>query len=255
MSGEHEVFSHSGDLGDVIAFLAPFQEIGGGELVLFPSHTTGYRMSPARAAALCPLIEAQLYIVRSQWEETSRGYNFDVWRCQQPWPKGITLAHMQARTLGVQLHPERAWLTATPKKVARVVISRGPRWRSNRFPWDKVLRQYRGELVYVGLPEEHQAFCDAWGDVPYQPTANFLEMAEVIAGAEMYVGSQSSPLWVAEGLKKLVIFERAMDHDNCWFSRPGQLFGLDHDYELPTLDEVERMAAEQAARVAAFKEQ
>jgi len=255
MLAEQEVFSHSGDLGDVIAGLASFREIGGGELVLYPSHATGYRMSPARAAAICPLIEAQPYVVRSQWEETSRGYNLDVWRSQRPWPHGVTLAHMQARSLGVQLHPERPWLKATPRKVARVVISRGPRWRSNRFPWGKVVRQYRGEMVYVGLPQEHQAFCDACGDVvPYLPTANFLEMAEVIAGAELYVGSQSSPLWVAEGLKKLVIFERSMDHDNCWFSRPGQLFGLSLDYELPTLDDVERMAAEQAARSSSFQE-
>jgi hypothetical protein len=121
-----------------------------------------------------------------------------------------------------------AWLTvprAQPIPGKPYVINRTARWlpTDTRDTWD----QWRHEgvekaSVFVGLPEEYRAFKEFSGwDIEYVPTKNMLELAEVIAGAEQFVGNQSVALsmaiglgvdWVCEARKDL-----PLERNECYF--------------------------------------
>ena len=72
--------------------------------------------------------------------------------------------------------------------------------------------------------------------VSYLRTKNFLDLARVIRGAVLYVGNQSGPAAIAQGLRSNMILESVDRHHwawNCHWERPGFWDTADH---LPTLD-------------------
>ena len=72
----------------------------------------------------------------------------------------------------------------------------------------------------VGSAAEHAALCNAMElAAPHVATSDALELAQVINGADLFVGNQSFPLAVAEALKKPVVVEVDPGEPNCCFSR------------------------------------
>ena len=97
-----------------------------------------------------------------------------------------------------------AWLNVPePKTLAKCVINRTQRWKADPAPagWRALADQYKSQCVFVGLPDEHRAFEREVGwNVQYYPTENMLELASVIAGADVFIGNQSQCLALAIGL-------------------------------------------------------
>jgi hypothetical protein len=99
------------------------------------------------------------------------------------------------------------WLT-TPKlhkvKDRPIVISRSQRWIPEvpGAQWEQWRADgYEDHAVFIGIPQEYTAFCTATGwDLPYYHTSTMLEVANVIAGADKFIGNQSSNLALAIGL-------------------------------------------------------
>jgi len=55
----------------------------------------------------------------------------------------------------------------------------------------------------VGMEHEAYRLMGKCGrDIKYVPTANFLELAQIISGCDVFIGNQSSPFALAEGMKK-----------------------------------------------------
>jgi hypothetical protein len=136
----------------------------------------------------------------------------------------------------------QAWLKVEPNPVAKVVISRAGAGRGSHhvyqnhlFPWHLVWRKYGKDAVFVGTEHEHTAFTHACGEVPHYPTANLLEAAQVIAGGQLFIGNQSAPHAIAEGLKKNIVLEVWPEGPNCLMFRPGVHHGWDHRVALPDL--------------------
>ena len=128
------------------------------------------------------------------------------------------------------------WLTVPdPIKTSPVVIHRSPRYHNDSFPWCKVVEKYKGNIVMIGMRSEHETFCKQFGEVPYLHTKDYLELARVIAGAELFIGNQSSPYAVAEGLKKRTCQEMCLRIANCHWHRPGAVYGRDSNVILPEL--------------------
>jgi ADP-heptose:LPS heptosyltransferase len=79
------------------------------------------------------------------------------------------------------------------------------------------------KAVFVGLPDEYRAFQQQIGmTVPYYETRTMLELAQVIAGAEAFIGNQSQALAIAIGLGKEYACEARVDlpleRNECYFS-------------------------------------
>jgi hypothetical protein len=150
---------------------------------------------------------------------------------------GRNLADMHLATHGLgPEHHDTAWLRVDePITDHRVIFSRSTRYRNERFPWQRVWKAYRGAAAFVGTTEEHEDFCRRIGPVPFVPTNDLLAVARVIAGSRLFVGNQSCPSAIAEGLKKRMILEVFPALPNCCFERPERIEVWDDRIELPIL--------------------
>lgn len=158
-------------------------------------------MRGARYEAIKPLLLAQPYVTAVEWQDEPQGITHDLSHFRQlPFKKGENLATWQARYVGVEIDLE-PWLTV-PDFVQhdKTVISRSLRYHNFFFPWGELI-QRNGPVVFIGLPSEHSALeKESHWSFPYQPTANLLELAQVIRGAKLVIANQSAPFWVACGL-------------------------------------------------------
>lgn len=247
-SGRKAVFYHSGDFGDIIYALPTIRAMGGGELVIGPEIKVGFECGTRQTFTenvfniIAPLLQLQPYITKLSYAPAMPKVDYDLNLFRQHLIKEadlirkgdrrLNLAEAHLKTFRQRLEEcNRAWLIvdheeAIPDKP--VLIHRSPRWRNHDFPWDKVLEVHGHQAVFVGLESEYEDFTKAWGHVcalPYYPTSNFLELARVIAGSELYIGNQSAPYAIAEGLKKNTLQETWPEGPNCLFERENAHYG------------------------------
>ena len=220
-------FLHSGNVGDLIYSLPTVRALGGGELLLRTGihRQWGAVFPPALAELLIPLLLEQPYVhgVRVH-DGQAPDFRLDRFRGFEAAAANLVTAHLDAFGLPAA-EADRAWLqVSTPIKVEGrpVVFSRTPRYRNAAFDWHGVMDELGERALFVGLESEHAEFVAEFGQVPFRPTHDFLELAHVIAGAELFVGNQSAPTAIAEGLKVETMLEVCPTANNCLFDRDGQ---------------------------------
>jgi hypothetical protein len=107
------------------------------------------------------------------------------------------------------------------------VINRTLRWIPEKpgEAWAELQKQVSDVAIFVGLPEEHQAFEKSMGwKIDYHPVHDMLELASIIAGAEVFVGNQSQCYALAVGLGVPEIWLEArrdmpMERNECYFPK------------------------------------
>lgn len=227
-------FKHSGAIGDVIYALPTIRGLGGGDLYMptgKPSHFWNHFYGDP-IPILRRLLESQPYIRSVQpWEGQPVDYNLDDFRryfaghCH---PDTVTLCDMHLMAFGLPTSErEVAWIKVESKPLPpgrNIVVCRSSRYRSPYFNWSRVYKQHGDRAVFCGLPVEHRAFQEEVGEIPHLPTADLYELAQYIADSALFIGNQSSPFAVAEGLKVRVFQEVSPDCPNCVFPRPGAVY-------------------------------
>lgn len=230
-------FGHSGDLGDVIYSLPTIRAAGGGTLYLYHIEgKTWHGMSARRADVLRPLLLQQPYIDAVEFcPHGHADHNLNGFRDHCRPGRNLADAHLATHGWGPE-HRHAAWLTVD-RAVADhpVVFARSQRLHNDAFPWRRVWEAYRGRAAFVGMADEHAAFCRDVGEVPHVETTDFLELGRILAGCELFVGNQSAPAAVAEGLKATVILEVCGWADNCRFARLGRIDATRDDFALPAV--------------------
>lgn len=249
-----KVFYHSGDFGDIIYALPAIRAMGGGKLFIGPSleWKTRLAMTAAHVDVMRPLLELQPYI---------HGIEF----CQRPPPEvnvnlnrfrehlltehqlagarsrlhNLAEAHLYTFKLPLS-ECDVPWLTVDgPVAMEKypVLIHRSARWLNPNFPWDKVMARHGKHAVFVGLRAEYNQFCKQWGWLPYIPTDNFLVLARLIAGCRLFIGNQSLPYALREGMKKESLLEVWPGGPNCVFNRTNALYGYGKLVYIPHITE------------------
>lgn len=235
-------FSHSGDLGDIIYSLPTIRACGGGNLTLFnfPGRTA-HGMTAEKVARLKPLLECQDYIGTVQWSEVFIDHSLNGFRDHLRNNGNLADAHLSTHGLDWS-HRATKWLSVDPSPsvtIKPVIFARSARYRNDNFDWKRIVDYYRDQAGFVGFKDEYDDFCRHFGDVPLVPANDFLELAQVIAGAKLFVGNQSSPLAVAHGLKQNTIMEihngSGDAREHCVYQRMNCIIGWDHRIELPDL--------------------
>jgi len=62
--------------------------------------------------------------------------------------------------------------------------------------------------IFIGMPDEHAAFQELFNvQIPYYKCRDFLDMAEVIAGADTFISNQTFAYSIAKGVGQTTILE------------------------------------------------
>jgi hypothetical protein len=229
-------FKHSGTLGDLIYSLPLVKHLGGGEFYLHlnqignisksiygvdpPLFHQG-RMNLKDFEFMQTFMQAQTYISKFAAldpRSTEITHNLDRFRPLFAKHPG-NYVDCYATTFGIQDADTQAalrrtpWITVPrPRNLTQrdVVINRTERWVPTQLShlWQEWKEQGVDQrAVFVGLPQEHAAFEQATGwQIPHVTTSTLLDLAQVVAGSNVFIGNQSVALSIAIGL----------GHDDIW---------------------------------------
>ena len=180
LSNTMTIFSHSGNLGDIIWALPTLHYYGPGELnvvldgvpaairkynngPVFPEYEG--RLSQKDFDMIAPLLASQPYITKVQpYDGTSHiDYDLDEFRGTVGQAFKTNFIETFAQTFH---HPAsyEPWLFVEPKKVANFVVTRTTRYHSNRTTtiptWMRFIQEYNlgKEGVFMGFQNEHKQF-------------------------------------------------------------------------------------------------
>lgn len=238
------IFAHGGDVGDLIYGLPVMKTVGPGTLVLH-HHSVREPFTEAKVEKLAPLLRLQPYIeeVYFQHDRPDTKWDFNPFR-ERNWQvrstKMESLAQSQFRIFKLEEGPIRdqwLWVDELTEIPGRpVVIHRSPRYHFARFPWLDILSKYKDQAAFIGMADEHANFCSEFRvNIPHYKTRDYLELARVIAGARLFIGNQSCPYAIAEGLKQNAILEALPGCDDCRFYRDNLQNNTSGAYVLPDL--------------------
>jgi len=241
-----------GDVGDAIVAMCVISQIPGGPhtLVLQKSKLTKMRDDATLAAFLeniKALAESQPYIrevrlaeygERMGWQ--SGDFRSQGLHCVSASLLSAHLSHFK-HAHGELIHKfssAQAWLKVAPSNAAKnkVVIARSSRYPNNYFKWAEVVKHYGTRLLFIGSDGEHKDFSDRFGEVQKLPTKTMLDVAQAIAGSELFIGNQSSPMAVCEGLKHPSIQETCLHIPDCIYNRSNAQWCYDGAMTLPDVD-------------------
>jgi hypothetical protein len=215
-------FKHSGKQGDVIYALPALKACR--KSTLFLNTGIGLGFGPGEASQLLPLLLRQPYIETAKiWE--GEAFDYDLAEFRSLCPLSMNLADAQLNVIGLSsLWRDEPWLTVShpPSLGQLVVFARSLAHRGVPGFWEVCYRVAGAGALFMGSAEEHEEFIRVTGPVEFAQTRNLLEAAELIAGASLFVGNQSCPFAIAEGLKVPVIQE-TYGVANCVFERADAL--------------------------------
>lgn len=213
---------HGGDLGDTVYAIPALRRLAyPAHLRLYPNHgVTRQLMDENNANMVIPLLNAQQGITAS-WvpEHSPDGLRIDF-AVRRFYRNNMNLCDIHNHYIGHDhWHSDEPWFTVDkPDYRYPIVVARSARYRNDRFPWRDFYKRFDGRACFVGVPWEHEDFERHFGKIPYVPTPSLLEVARLMAGADLVLANQSCPRAVAEGLKTPILVEQGHPA-NTHFSR------------------------------------
>jgi hypothetical protein len=216
--------NHSGNAGDIIYALPTIKkihEITGvpinlyfrlGQLLKLPNynnHPNGNVMLNQKMVDLLfPLIRAQSYISKCEvYTDEQIDIDLDYFRSGLiPQDKG-NIARWCAYITGVSAELWKPWLTVKPDTgyADTILIARSGRYQNQTIDYS-FLSKYPN-LKFIGVESEYKDIQQFLPDIQWLQINDFLQLAQIIAGCKFFIGNQSFPYSIAEGLKVPRILE------------------------------------------------
>jgi hypothetical protein len=183
---------------------------------------------------LQPLLERQPYIQQvTTWSQGDAEPDVDLDRFRGTLFRGFEGNYVEAyhRAFGMPFtiqDYDTPWLEADAKQVAPIVVNRTPRYRcpNGDESWKSIAGAADLETngIFVGGVTEHADFVNSTGiQIPYRPVRDFLELANIIAGADLVMANQSFVYSMAIGLGKSTVLEtikiKPLQNNECFFPR------------------------------------
>jgi hypothetical protein len=248
-----KTYKHSGTLGDLIYSLSVVKKMEPGRFMVAINNIEncvaeyGYRpdeVDPAHRGRfttqdfewLMPLLERQGYIKETcTWHPGDAEPDVDLDRFRGTLFRGFEGNYVQAYHIAFDLpftmtDYDTPWLEADPIKTKPVVVSRTARYRSTEpFASATHMQMARdadleNNGIFVGTYAEHEDYVKTTGvAIPYRPVKDFLELANIVAGAELVVANQNFVYSIAMGLGKQTVLEtikiKPLQQNECFFPR------------------------------------
>lgn len=248
-----KTYKHSGTLGDLIYSLSIVKKMGPGMFLVALNNIEncvaqyGYRpeeVDPAHRGRftfqdyewLRPLLKRQSYIEETgTWTQGTPEPDVDLDRFRGTLFRGFEGNYVQAYHIAFGLpftmqDYDTPWLEADPIKIKPVVVSRTFRYRGTNPDADATHMKFavEGRLdqngIFVGTEAEHADYVNVTGvAIPYHPVKDFLELANIVAGADLVVANQNFVYSLAMGLGKDTVLEtikiKPLQNNECFFPR------------------------------------
>jgi len=137
-------------------------------------------------------------------------------------------------------HEHIQWLHADISKIYNnfpIIINRTIRYNNKNFPWQEIVNKYFNKIIFVGLPDEYKEFSSNFGKIKYVESSSILELFHIISGCKIFIGNQSFPYSLAEGLKKNCIQETDTWVGNCQYFRHNSFISKNgNKYDFSEID-------------------
>ncbi|WP_295793699.1 hypothetical protein [Mucilaginibacter sp.] len=218
--------THSGNVGDIIYALPTIKkihEVTGVPVNLYlrldrplpapifsnTSHSMGAVMINAKTAGkLITLLDTQDYINKTEaYSDQKIHIDLDFFRSRILPLNNANIARWCSYITGVTPELWKPWLLTQPDTSFsdKIVLSRSERYRNSTIDYS-FLKDYKN-VVFIGVKSEYEDMKKSIPDLELFHTESFLEMAQIIAGCKFFIGNQSFPYSLAEGLKTPRILE------------------------------------------------
>lgn len=205
-------FKHSGNAGDIIYAIPAMKAIAAGRkinLFLHLDQPAGYTNHPLGNVTLnqkmadmfIPLIQYQKEFDKCEvYTDQQIDVDLDLVRKAPIHFDKINLSRWYFLTFGCSYDIGEAWLKSPVDERTKgsIVIARSFRYRG-KVDYS-CLKKYEN-VQFIGLSDEYSDMKKAIPHIKHLKVSNFLEMASLIAGAKLFIGNQSFPFSVSEGLK------------------------------------------------------
>ena len=212
---------HSGDLGDIIYALPVVKAMGDPGIFYITTRPWTKAMTPDRFDTIAPLLRAQSYIKGAEWWRGEHPV-VDMSTFRSRSGRGLNLVAWQAQAVGVTPWVcQEKWLEVEPDEGmnGRILLHRSARYHNDLFPWTETVQAVGKSGLFIGPDYDFWAFRNNFGEVEHRPAKDYLELARWIAGCEVFIGNQSSPFAIAEGLKHESVLEVWPTRKDCCYSR------------------------------------
>lgn len=217
-------YSHTGNAGDVIYALPVIKQLS--SLIDKPHQLLLKVNEPMRLSMglvhplnnvmlneqsvklLSPLLESQHYISKCDlYTNQHIDINLSLFRKSGIFLDRGNIARWNFYTTGVTANLSEQWLFVEPDLSYHdtIVIARSQRYQNPIINYS-FLSKYK-KVVFLGVKEEFKALKKNVPTLKHVEIEDFLEMSRIIAGCKLFIGNQSFPYSLAEGLKVPRILE------------------------------------------------
>jgi len=248
-----KTYRHSGTLGDLIYSLSIVKKMEPGKFLVALNNIEncvaqyGYRpdeVDPAHRGRftdqdyrwLKPLLDRQSYIMDTgTWKQGDPNPTVDLDQFRGTLFRGFEGNYVEAYHRAFNLpfliqDYDTPWLEADPIRIKPIVVSRTARYRTLEPEGTATHRAMArdGDLenngIFVGTKEEHIDYVGTTGvNIPYHPVSDFLELANLVAGADLVIANQNFVYSLAMGLGISTMLEtikiKPLQHNECFFPR------------------------------------
>lgn len=190
---------------------------------------TPVTMNKAVFEALTPLLQYQDYIEEfNEWKGEHVDYDMDLLRQMDTtmpygsisrWPWYIW-PEMACDLSVPSLDVSSAFFTDIPLH-EYILVNRTERYNNMLISY-AFLNKYKGRVLFIGLPNEHEIFCKQNGiEIPLFNVSNFFDLGVALNNCKLFIGNQSMAFQIAEHLKIPRILEVCKQLPNVIGSGPG----------------------------------
>lgn len=208
-------FKHSGNAGDLVYSLPAARALAGSNEIHYhlnpgqkghygkkPHPLEGLMLNDKMYEMLYPLISAQSYITScSVYSGQYIDYDMDLIRTY-PFPNSRgNISRWYFYLFATSADLSEPWLHVNPDTTwqEHIVIARSQRYNAPAISYS-FLNKYK-KKIFVGVEQEWKEMKKMLPDIEYIPVNDFLQLAAIIAGSKLFIGNQSFPFSLAEGMK------------------------------------------------------
>lgn len=230
MDNKRLSYAMSGDLGDIIYSLRTCNQLNDPNSIYYIVERPFTKpWNQARLDALMPLMEAQPYLGEVVYQEPQEKLTHDFIDFRRgALTYSISLSDIHATWVSVILNPYTPWIfvNKSNEMAGKVLVHKSPRYANPKFPWKALANKYGDRMVAVGVEDELPLLFEVLGkNIPFRKTSSYLELAELIAGCELFIGNQSSPCSIALGLGIPTVQETCLRQPDCIFPGANAYYG------------------------------